>query len=116
MYGELQYEADPLGKDPHEAGSKLDQGKPRPGLVIGGFARALEEVSKVGTFGAIKYTDNGWMEVPDGVRRYTDALLRHYLAECRGEVRDPDSNLTHAAHLAWNALARLDLMLREEEE
>jgi hypothetical protein len=110
-----QIELDPLGKDAHEPGAKLDAGKNRTGLVLGGFARALLEVSKVGTYGAKKYTDNGWMDVPNGVERYTDAMLRHLLSEEAGELVDQDTKLAHSAHLAWNSLARLDLMLRESE-
>lgn len=106
-------EADPNGKKPNEAGAKLDAGKNRLGLVLCGFARALQEVGAVGTYGANKYTDNGWMEVPDGERRYTDAMLRHLMREATGEERDPDTGLHHAAHAAWNALARLDLALRK---
>lgn len=102
--------------DQHAPGTKLDQGKVRPGLVLGGFSRALTEVSRVGTFGANKYTDNGWQHVPDGISRYTDAMHRHLLAEAAGEQRDPESELLHAAHAAWNALARLDLMLRDKEK
>jgi hypothetical protein len=107
-------ESDPHGLDAHTQGAKLDAGKNRLSLVLFGFARALEEVGKVGTYGAKKYTDNGWCEVPDGVQRYSDAMLRHVLAEARGEVLDCDTGLRHAAHAAWNALARLDLMIREE--
>ena len=106
-------EADPNGKRPNEAGAKLDAGKNRLGLVLCGFARALQEVGRVGTYGANKYTDNGWMSVPDGERRYTDAMLRHLLREAAGEECDPDTGLHHAAHAAWNALARLDLALRK---
>jgi hypothetical protein len=84
-------------------------------LVLGDFARALRAVGEVGTFGAEKYTDGGWIEVPDGVERYTDALYRHLLAEASGERKDCDSGLAHAAHCAWNALARLDLLIREAE-
>ena len=113
---ERQAEADPTGRDAHAPGAKLDAGKPRPALVLGGFARALLEVSKVGTFGAIKYTDNGWMEVPNGEARYDDAKLRHWLYEKSGKPVDPDTQLIHAAHEAWNALARLDLMLRRIEK
>lgn len=109
-------ERDPTGRNPHEPGAKVDYGKPRMGLVFTGFARALTEVARVGTHGAEKYTDHGWVEVPDGVRRYTDALYRHLMHEARGESHDPDSELLHAAHAAWNALARLDLMLREHEQ
>jgi hypothetical protein len=108
-------EADPNGKSPNEPGAKLDAGKNRVGLVLFGFARALQEVSQVGTYGANKYTDNGWQEVPDGERRYTDAMMRHLLREASGETHDLDTGLHHAAHAAWNALARLDLALRRAE-
>jgi hypothetical protein len=108
-------EYDPLGRRPGEAGAKLDAGKVRAGLVISGFSRALTEVSRVGTFGAAKYCDDGWISVPDGQSRYTDALFRHLLAEAAGESHDPESGLLHAAHAAWNALARLDLLLRAVE-
>lgn len=99
--------------DASTPGAKLDDGKPRMSLVVFGFARALREVGKIGTFGASKYSDNGWMEVPNGYQRYSDAMLRHLLAEGTGEKHDPESGLHHAAHAAWNALARLELELRE---
>jgi len=99
----------------HEPGAKLDSGKIRPALVLGGFARALAAVSAVGTFGAEKYSDNGWVSVSNGQARYSEAMLRHWLAESGEERYDPESELLHAAHLCWNALARLDLMLRETE-
>jgi len=108
----LTGESDPHGKHQHETGAKLDAGKPRLGLVLGAFANALVEVGKVGTYGAQKYTDNGWLDVPKGKARYTDALLRHIFAETN-ETHDPDTLLLHAAHAAWNALARLELILRK---
>ena len=98
-----------------EAGVKHDHGKPRASLVVHGFARALLEVSAVATFGAEKYTANGWMSVPNGLDRYTDAMYRHLLAEAAGQQCDAESGLVHAAHAAWCALARLELMLRDEE-
>lgn len=110
-----QIESDPHGKGANEPGAKLDAGKPRPGLVLGGFARSLAAVVDVGTYGAKKYTDNGWMEVPGGIARYTDAMHRHLLKEATGEWADPDTGIAHAAHAAWNALARLDLMLRQRD-
>ena len=108
-------ERDPHGLPPSAPGAKLDAGKTRAGLAIGGFARALLAVSEVATFGARKYTPGGWVEVPDGVERYTDAMYRHLLAEAAGDKLDGDSGLLHAAHAAWCALARLDLLLRQEE-
>jgi hypothetical protein len=83
--------------------------------VLFGFSRALQAVGRVGTYGAQKYSDNGWMQVPDGERRYTDAMMRHLMKEADGEDVDPTTDLYHASQVAWNALARLELMLREKE-
>jgi len=104
------------GINPHQPGAKLDQGKLRMDLVLGGFPNALQEVAKVGTFGAKKYTDDGWKQVDNGEGRYTDAMLRHYFAEKTGELLDPESEILHAAHLAWNALARLELSILKKKE
>ena len=99
-----------------KAGLKHDGGKIKPRLIIEGFPRALSAVAEVATFGANKYTEDGWVTVPDGIKRYTDAKYRHALAEAEGEELDAESKLKHAAHEAWNTLARLELMLREEEK
>ena len=100
-----------MNEDLHTPGAKDDHEKHRAALVLLGFSTALTAVSWVGTFGARKYTDHGWKSVPDGQERYTNALFRHLLSEGRGEFLDKESGLTHAAHAAWNALARLELML-----
>ena len=98
--------------DLHVPGAKDDAGKPRMGLVFSGFQNALVEVAKVGTFGAKKYSDNGWEHVDDGPARYTDALFRHLLGA--GHT-DPETDLPHLAHAAWNVLAVLELELRNRE-
>lgn len=98
-----------------EAGVKFDNGKIRASLIMCSMARALEAVCEIGTFGANKYTDDGWLEVPNGEQRYTDALFRHMFLEAKGSKYDDDSGLRHAAHTAWNALARLDIQLRRED-
>lgn len=94
-------------------GFKDDTSKPQAELLLD-FSRALTEVVKVGTYGAQKYTKGGWLTVSDGINRYTGAMIRHQLLE-PNEQYDAESGLAHEAHLAWNALARLELMLREEE-
>lgn len=101
----------PLGQ--HSPGAKLDSGKIRMGLILEGFAPALKEVARVGTFGAHKYTDNGWKVVPNAKQRYTDAMYRHLNQEACGELFDQESDLLHASHAAWNALARLTFILKE---
>lgn len=106
-------ESDPNGLDPHAPGAKLDAGKNRLGLVLGGFARALEEVGKVGTYGANKYSDNGWKKVEKGAARYDDAMLRHWFKRTAGEAIDSETGLLHQAQVAWNALAVLEAMLEE---
>jgi len=108
-------ESDPNKLDQHTKGAKLDAGKLRASLVLGGFSNALTEVVRVGTDGAKKYTDNGWKSVPNGIERYTDAMHRHQLAEWGGEYLDKETEIVHAAHLAWNALARLELILMKNK-
>ena len=103
---------DPNGLDPHAPGAKLDADKVRPELIFRGFARALYAVAEVATFGANKYTDDGWEKVPDGEKRYRNAGYRHMLARHAGQLYDDQSGLLHAAHEAWNKLAELELMLR----
>lgn len=97
-------------------GVKNDEGKIRLGLVIKGFARGLLEVGRVGTFGANKYTDDGWQSVKDGQQRYLDALYRHLATWHCGEQNDEESGLCHLAHAAWNALAILTLSLGTKTE
>lgn len=109
-------ESDPTGKAANEPGAKLDAGKTMPSLILSAMPRALMAVAEVGTFGARKYSRDGWLSVENGVVRYTDAMDRHRLYETIDGLIDPQSNLLHAAHLAWNALARLELMLREQEK
>jgi hypothetical protein len=110
-------EFDPLGFKPHEPGAKLDAGKPSVwrGL-FDYFPRACLAVATVSTLGAKKYSWKGWESVPDGVNRYGDALARHMLKEGMGEIWDPETGELHATHAAWNAFARLELMLRQQEE
>jgi hypothetical protein len=109
-------EKDPHGKNAKEPGSKLDEGK-APVLqgLLQYFPRALEEVSLVSLKGARKYTWKGWETVPDGIARYGDALGRHLLAEAIEGEFDSDTGLLHASQSAWNALARLELILREKD-
>lgn len=99
--------------DLHKAGAKDDSLKPDIDLVLSKFSKGLQEVSKVGTFGAKKYSEDGWLEVPNGIRRYQSALLRHYFKHSEGEEFDKETGYTHLAHAAWNSLAVLELSIRE---
>ena len=110
-----EFTTDPVGV--REVGAiKYDGGKPSAFRgTFDYFPRALEQVATVSTFGAAKYAWRGWEAVPEGFERYSDAMVRHLIQEGKGEALDSDSGLLHAAHTAWGALARLELLLREKE-
>lgn len=105
-------EHDPHGKVPGTSGAKLDTGKSpvRRGL-LEYFPRACMAVADVSAHGAGKYTWGGWRTVPDGIGRYGDAECRHICKAAIDGKQDKDSGLLHAAHEAWGALARLELLL-----
>lgn len=117
-------ETDPTGKKPFEKGAKLDAGKsPVFRGAIAYFPRAIRAVADVSQYGATKYSWNGWEAVPDGIARYSDALGRHivkegieglYDLEIKNDPKYP-ATILHAAQVAWNALARLELILKEQE-
>jgi predicted metal-dependent phosphoesterase TrpH len=107
-------EQDPDGKNLHEAGAKADAGKNEYDYVLGYFSNALGAVNEVAAYGAKKYTPGGWVTVPDGIKRYGNAAIRHHNARLAGQPTDNDTKLLHAAHEAWNALAVLELLLKEQ--
>jgi len=136
-------ERDPHGIPNDHPGAKADAGKLRAGLCLLGFSpalkwifsgqsgyralqtsasrwpRALAEVARVTTAGALKYTPNGWLKVPNGVDRYLDAWGRHLLYRGMGHVRDDGPGGTgclHEAQACWNLLAAATLIqLRGDE-
>lgn len=100
----------------HTPGMKADHGKPQ--VVRGAlryFPEAVKAVAQLSQFGAEKYTWDGWRTVPDGEARYMEALMRHLLDEAKGpfdaEWQERGKVVLHATAVAWNALARLELML-----
>lgn len=111
-----QNETDPTGRDAKQPGSKLDAGKsPIFQGLLNYFPRACLAVADVSAAGARKYAWKGWETVPDGINRYSDALGRHIVNEQIEGRYDPDGFL-HAAQIAWNALARLELLLRNTKQ
>ena len=91
---------------------KYDGGKNLAAIPFQDFPDAIEELVKVCTFGANKYERSSWKTVPNAATRYEDALGRHFLAQYKEDL-DPESELYHKAHLAWNALATLQLMIEQ---
>ncbi len=94
-------------------GVKFDEGKVRISILPG---LALEEVMKVGEFGAKKYGDLNYKKgMP--VCKYINAAYRHIFKEWlfKGVDMDDESGLHHLAHGAWNVLAALDQMMTKPE-
>jgi Domain of unknown function (DUF5664) len=113
-------EVDPQGLAPATPGAKLDKGKVD---VLRGaiqyFPKALEAVAFVSYLGAKKYSWMGWKSVPDGIRRYGAALARHLVYDAFARDDGPGGlgpEVLHAAQVAWNSLARLELIIKEQEE
>lgn len=95
-------------------GTKYDNGKLRLAEMIIDFRVAMEELCKVWEFGANKYGKSNWKKLAKPIDRYTNAMLRHLLAEETNLV-DDESKLLHAAHIAFNALARLYFIARNKD-
>lgn len=96
----------------YDSGQKFDADKIRMDLFP---AAAIEEISKVLTFGAKKYAAHNWAK---GIAysRLLGAAFRHLFAYSRGEDKDPESGLSHLAHagccvvfLIWMEKFRADL-------
>ena len=104
------------------SGKKDDKGKaPIIQGCLNYFPRALEAVAMQSKYGlekySLKYEDKNFLLVDNAVARYTDAMGRHQLGEVNdwGSI-DPESGMHHAVAVAWNALARLESILLEEEK
>ena len=77
-------------------GQKFDSNKLRYELLP---PELLEEVARVLTFGAHKYSARNW-ELGMAWSRPFGALMRHMWAWWRGEEKDPETGYSHLAHAA----------------
>lgn len=76
------------------SGIKYDRDKVRMELLS---VCALQEIAKVLTVGAQKYTSHNWRQ-GFAWSRLHGALLRHVTAHMSGEDRDPETGYSHLAH------------------
>lgn len=95
-------------------GVKLNKNKPQLSLLFRQFPKALEAIVKCSEYGHEKYkeTDQDYLNyqrVKGGSQTYADAGLRHRLQQ----GNDLESKLPHQFHVAWNALAELELWMKE---
>jgi hypothetical protein len=89
----------PEGEDP--GATKHDVGKTKWYLLPW---KVIEGVAKVMTFGANKYSENGWKSVPQAEDRYFAAMMRHWREIQQGNHIDDESGLPHWAHFCCNAV------------
>lgn len=94
-------------------GLKYDKGKIRIGEMIQDFCIPFQEICKLWHFGTVKYGKGNWKLVDDAEDRYTNAMIRHFIAE-ETEVFDPETRLHHSVHVAWNAIVRVFFILRSD--
>jgi hypothetical protein len=66
----------------------------------------LDDVAKVGAYGAKKYGQSNWRGGSEYMR-YLGSCIRHLSAYIRGRNLDDESGLPHLAHCAYNCLILL---------
>ena len=88
-------------------GARYNNGKIRWSLLS---IPALQELVKVLEFGAKKYDSWNWSKGLSWTDTY-DSLQRHLQAWMRGEDRDPETGLSHIAHVLCNAMFLLHFIV-----
>ncbi len=87
-----------------EKGIKYDNNKLRYDLLP---SYPLEQLVKVYTYGAQRYTDNNWRKGLKWSRVFA-AIMRHLWSWWKDEDNDPESNISHLAHAAWGCFTLLE--------
>ena len=65
----------------------------------------LYELGYVYTAGAVKYSENGWIEKPMPFHELFGRIFRHVERIRMGEMFDEDDGQMHGASIAWAGLA-----------
>ena len=97
-------------------GMKTNKNKPQLSLLFRQFPQALEAIARCSEYGHLKYKEAdsdylNYQRVEGGSKTYADAGLRHRIEQ----GNDLESGLPHQYHVAWNALAELQLWIMENE-
>lgn len=100
-------------------GNKFDEGKAPVTQLLRQFPKAIAYIALISQYGHEKYGEeednekwDNWRKVENNKFRYEQAAGRHLL-ETNGKF--DDSTFLHIGHVAWNALARLELELDENK-
>ena len=88
----------------------LNEGKPRPSLVLADTLKAFDEVVKVAEFGCKKYSRDNWKAGGEQFQKDNqDSMIRHLLDYMNGKTIDPESGCHPLAHLIRRAMIELEL-------
>jgi len=90
-----------MSEQKRESGGVKHDGEKNPLDLLSPFA--IEEVGKVLSFGKRKYSARNW-EKGISFTRLLGAVLRHTFAYMRGETHDPETGLSHMAHVMCEAM------------
>lgn len=93
---------------------KNDEAKLRIDLLFD-MPRALEAIADLMQRALVDYEEGSWVDVPNAVKRYRAAHLRHTIRRAINPI-DPQFGLDHDVAIALNAMFVLELRLREEEK
>lgn len=98
-------------------GVKTDSSKVDISVLFKQFPRALTAVAEASAYGHQKYIEHdldmlNFTRVENAESRYRGALMRHERDRYTEGYLDSESNLPHIYHKAWNALAELEMHLK----
>lgn len=95
-------------------GVRYNQNKNRLELIPPEF---IDEVGKVFTFGAKKYSVDNWKHLDeDQQKQIMGSLLRHIIEYHKGNKLDDESGLNHLAHAACNIAMMIWFEKQEKEK
>lgn len=83
----------------HAENPKTKAGAAKPALISVIPTAALLHLGEVMKLGATKYGAFNWRETKVPVETYMDAAMRHLLSYQDGEDTDPESGMSHLAHV-----------------
>jgi Domain of unknown function (DUF5664) len=87
---------------------KTKAGAKKPSLFSVIPTAALLHLGEVMKLGAIKYGPFNWRQTPVPAETYVDAIGRHLLSWQDGESVDPESGMSHLAHIMASCAILID--------
>jgi len=100
----------PVTVKPAAENPKTAAGARKPALFSVIPTAALVHLGEVMKLGANKYGAFNWRETPVPAETYVDAIGRHLLSWQDGEDLDPESSMSHLAHIMASCAIIIDAM------